>query len=77
METTVKNEILELANRDDFRHFAIITSAGVRYDITDPNALAIVRDKIHYCFPNSDRVIHVPFDQIATVEELPTPKSKR
>ena len=74
---TVKNEILELVNRDNFRQFAIITSAGVRYDITDPNALAVARDKVHYYFPNSDRAIHVPYDQIATVEELPTPKSKR
>ncbi len=73
----MRNEILELINRDHFRHFAIVTSAGVKYDITDPNALAIARDKIHYYFPNSDRAIHVPYNQIATVEELPVPKSKR
>ena len=72
-----KSDILELANRDQFLNFAIITFAGVRYDITDPNALAITRDKIHYYFPNSDRAIHVPYDQIATVEELPSSKSKR
>lgn len=77
METTVRDEILELANRDDFRHFAIITSAGIRYQITDPNALAIAKDKVHYYFPNSDRVIHIPYTQIATVEETPSPKSKR
>jgi hypothetical protein len=73
----VKNEILELVNRDQFRNFAIITSGGVRYDITDPNALAVARDQVHYYFPNSDRAIHVPYDQIATIEELPTPKPKR
>ncbi len=73
----MKNEILVLVNRDHFRHFAIITAAGVKYDITDPNALAVARDKVHYYFPNSDRAIHVPYDQIVTVEELPSPKSKR
>ncbi|HUO08186.1 MAG TPA: hypothetical protein VM008_07805 [Phycisphaerae bacterium] len=73
----MKAEILELVNRDHFRHFAIITAAGVRYDITDPNALAAARDKVHYYFPNSDRAIHVPYDQIATVEELPGTRSKR
>lgn len=73
----MRNEILELANRDHFRQFSIITSGGVKYDITDPNAIAIARDKVHYYFPNSDRAIHVPYDQIATVEELPSPRSKR
>jgi len=73
----VKSEILELINRDHFRNFAIITSGGLRYDITDPNALAVAKDKVHYYFPNSDRAIHVPYGQIATVEELPTPKPKR
>ena len=73
----MKAEILELINREQFRHFAIVTTAGVRYDITDPNALAIARDKMHYYFPNSDRAVHVPYDQIATVEELPASRSKR
>ena len=73
----MKSELLDLINREQFHSFAIITSAGVRYDITDPNAMAIARDKLHYYFPKADRAIHVPFDQIATVEELPTSKSKR
>ncbi len=73
----MKNEILELVNRNHFRNFAVITSGGVRYDITDPNAVAIARDTLHYYFPNSDRVLHLPYDQIATVEELPTSRSKR
>lgn len=74
MEHTMKAEIRELKNREIFRQFAIVTSAGLRYDITDPDALAIASDKIHYYFPKSDRAIHVPFEQIATVEELPAPK---
>ena len=73
----MRNEILELVNRDHFRNFAIITSAGVKYDITDPNALAVADDKIHYYFPKSDRAIHIPYDQIATVEELPSARAKR
>jgi hypothetical protein len=73
----MKNEIIELKHKDHFRNFAIVTMAGVRYDITDPDALAIARDKLHYYFPKSDRAIHLPYDQIATVEELPTAKSKR
>ena len=73
----MRTGIPELANRGQFRHFAIVTTAGLRYAITDPNAIAIARDKVHYYFPNSDRAIHVPYDQIATVEELTTPKTKR
>ncbi len=73
----IKRAILELINCAHFHNFAIITSAGVRYDITDPDAMAIAHDKFHYYFPKSDRAIHVSFNQIATVEELPTAKSKR
>lgn len=73
----VKIELLELVNRQHFHNFSIITSAGVRYDIADPNAMAIAREKFHYYFPNSDPAIHVAYDQIATVEELPSSKSKR
>jgi len=49
----------------------------LRHRITDPDALAIADDGLHYYLPKSDRRIHVPFDQIATVEEIPSPKSKR
>ena len=73
----MRQEILEFVNRVHFHGFAIITSAGIRYNITDPNAVAIAHDKLHYYFPKSDRAIHVPFSQIATVEELPVSKSKR
>ena len=73
----MRTEILELINRDHFRNFAIITAGGLRHDITDPNALAAERDKVHYYFPNSDRAIHVPYEQIVTIEELPRSKSKR
>ncbi len=73
----MKQEILDLVNREHFRSFTIITSAGIRYDITDPNALAIAHEKVHYYFPKSDRAIHLPFHQIATVEELTTAKPKR
>ena len=73
----MKSEILAFTNREPFRNFAIVTAAGIKYDITDPNALAVADDKVHYYFPHSDRAIHLPYDQIATVEELPTSKNKR
>ena len=73
----MRTEILELVNRDHFHNFSIVTTGGVRYDITDPNAVALASDKFHYYFPKSDRVIHLPYDQIATVEEISASKSKR
>jgi hypothetical protein len=78
METAnMKAEILELVNADPFQHFAIITTAGAKYDITDPNGLAVARDKLHYYFPHSDRRIHVPYGQIATIEVVPGTKPRR
>ncbi|HVT83097.1 MAG TPA: hypothetical protein VHM90_20840 [Phycisphaerae bacterium] len=62
--------------RDDFRPFKIITSAGLAYDITDPGALALGKSELFYFFPRSDRSIHVPYAQIATIEETASPRKK-
>jgi hypothetical protein len=77
MRPQLRTEILELVNRDYFRNFFIVTTGGVRYDITEPNNAAVTRDIFHYYFPKTERAIHVPYDQIATVEEISASKSKR
>ena len=72
----MRAEILEILHRPDFRKFVIITTAGVRYEITDPDLLAVAQSKLHYYFPKSDRAIHVPYSEIATVEELQSAKKR-
>jgi len=77
LESKVKQQILDLVNSEHFRNFAIITSAGVRYEIIDPNALAVADNMVHYYPPRSDRALHLPYSQIATIEELASAKPKR
>ena len=76
-EPKLKQQILDLVNREQFRNFAIVTSAGVRYEIIDPNALAVADNMVHYYPPKSDRALHLPYNQIATIEELASAKPKR
>lgn len=73
----MRKEIEHLLDRDEFRNFAIVTTSGARYDITDRWGVALAKDKFHYYFPKSDRVIHVPYSQIATVEETATSSGKK
>jgi hypothetical protein len=73
----VTRESLEsLIQRDEFRPFRIITTAGLGYDITDPGALALGKSELFYYFPRSDRSIHVPYAQIATIEETTAAKKR-
>lgn len=62
--------------RDDFRPFKIVTSAGVAYDITDPGGLALGKSELFYYFPRSDRSIQIPYNHIATIEEAGTARKK-
>lgn len=73
----MRTEILGLVNRENFRKFSIVTTGGLRYDITEPNNAAVTATIFHYYFPKSERAIHVPYEQIATVEETSTAQTKR
>jgi hypothetical protein len=71
-----RESIEPLTQRDEFRAFKIITSAGVAYDITDPGGLALGKSELFYFFPRSDRSIHIPYTHIATIEETNTAKKR-
>jgi hypothetical protein len=71
-----RESIEPLTLRDEFRAFKIITSAGVAYDITDPGGLALGKSELFYFFPRSDRSIHIPYAQIATIEETGTARRR-
>jgi hypothetical protein len=71
-----RKSLTTLVDRDEFRPFKIITSAGRSHDITDPLSLALGAHDLFYYFPKTDRSIEVPYTHIATIENLP-PKLKR
>ena len=60
--------IRDMLHRDPFQPFRIITTSGDRYDITNPDLVAIGESVLFYCFPRSDRFIHIRHNQIVSVE---------
>ncbi len=70
-----RKSLATIVERDEFKPFKIITSAGVAYEITDPLSLALGEHDLFYYFPKSERSIEVPYSHISTVEHLP-PKVK-
>jgi hypothetical protein len=71
-----RRAIEHLVERDEFRPFKIVTTAGIGYDITDPGGLALGTTELFYYFPRSDRTIRVPYAHIAAIDEISTAKRK-
>jgi len=60
--------IRELKHRNPFVPFRIITTSGDRYDVTDPDAMALLDSQIFIAHPRSDRWTFIRLNQIVTVE---------
>jgi hypothetical protein len=58
-----------LIRRTDFKPVRIFTNGGQRYDITHPDNLAFGKSELFFYFPKSDRSVHIPYRNIASVEE--------
>ena len=71
-----RESIEVLTEREEFRPFKIVTSAGGSYDITDVGSLALGKSELFYFFPRSDRSILIPYAHIATIEETAAKKSR-
>jgi hypothetical protein len=54
----------------------IFTSGGQHYDITHPDNFAFGKSEAFYYFPKSDRSVHIPYRNIAAVEELGSKSTK-
>jgi hypothetical protein len=66
-ESTI-HTIMHLKRQDPFAPFLIVMASGDRYQINDPDALAIASTQLHY-YPRSGMGIHLRINQIASVEE--------
>jgi hypothetical protein len=66
----------DLVRRVDFKPLRIFTNGGPRYDITHPDNLAFGKSELFYYFPKSDRSVHIPYRNIASVEEVAQKSSK-
>ncbi len=60
--------IRHLKRQEPFVPFLIVMTSGDRYEVEDPDALAIGVSQVHY-YPRSGMGIHMRVNQIAAVQE--------
>jgi len=70
------DSLKDLIRRPNFKPVRIFTAGGQRYDITHPDNFAFGKSEAFYYFPKSDRSVHIPYRNIASVEEI-SPSSKK
>ncbi len=66
-----------LIRRANFKAVRIFTNGGRHYDTTHPDNFAFGKSEFFYYFPKSDRSVHVPYRNIAAVEELGAARPKK
>lgn len=62
--------IKALKHREPFVKFEIVMTSGDRYQIENPDILAIGKSELAYYFPKSNRVAFLRTNQVAAVEQL-------
>ena len=60
--------IREMLHRDPFQPFSIVLTSGDRYQVTNPDLVAITQSQVFLAQPKSDRLIYLRSNQIAAVE---------
>ena len=64
----MREELLELLNREPFVPFRIVLTSGSNYDIVNPNLVALGETILHVFFPRSDRYATLRMNQIVATE---------
>jgi hypothetical protein len=70
------DSLKDLIRRPNFKPVRILTNGGQRHDITHPDNFAFGKSEAFYYFPKSDRSVHIPYRNIAAVEELAAKSAK-
>jgi hypothetical protein len=70
MQMATDDTIRELLDREPFRPFRILTSAGESFTIGDPHSVAMMKSQVFIAHPGSDRSTYVPLLHIAAVDTL-------
>ena len=71
------DSLKDLIRRPDFKPVRIFTNGGPHYDITHADNFAFGKSELFYYFPKSDRSVHIPYRNIASVETLTAKSGKQ
>jgi hypothetical protein len=61
-------QIQELLDSDSFIPFQVVMTSGDKYVVTNPHMLLLGKTQFFYCFPRSDRLAWLRYNQVAAVE---------
>lgn len=61
----------ENIHRDPFVPFRILLTSGDRYEVHNPGMIMLGETMVFYCYPRSDRLAWLRFNQIAAIESIP------
>lgn len=60
--------LLELLHKTPFQPFKIVTGSGDKYEVEDPDLVAVGQSMINYFYPRSDRWAFIRLNQITALE---------
>jgi len=67
MEKTMKEQILELLDREPFTPFRIVMTSGHEHEVTNPHLVAIGESQINVYGPKSDRYVILRINQVSAI----------
>jgi len=75
----MREELIELLNRDPFVPFRIVTTSGRDYQVDNPNLVAMGQSLMNVFFPKSDRYVTLRLTEVVAAEigESGRPRRKR
>ena len=76
-ELGILEVIRDLKARQPFVPFRLVMTRGEGVHIESADLMVLGKSQVIYCYPNSDRVAHLRFNQIASVEELELKSGRR
>ena len=71
------HEFREILTREPFEPFRIRLSSGDSYEIRDPQAVALMRNRLFVALPDGDRWVFIPFLHVAAVEAVTNGRARR
>lgn len=60
--------IRDLMHRQPFSPFSIVTTSGDRYEVENPDLVALLPAYVFYAFPRSNKYVFIRMNQIVAVE---------
>jgi hypothetical protein len=64
----MKEHLRELLHREPFEPFSIVLASGEKFDISNPDLVALGESLIHLFFPKSDRYATLRLNQITSTQ---------